>query len=169
MPKTQTPKFPTPSPSSHAKDKWLKESKPDPDPISLDQIRILEEAFLNQASDSQACFVAKVSPSTLLRYEEMYPQFAIRKEQLRALVKYQAKKNIVEKVMEGDVELSKWFADRLLKDEGYSTRTELSGANGAPLIEIVSYKKREPSIEGAIADVLEAPPPLFLSDISPTE
>lgn len=150
--------FPTPALSTLEK---LKQIQDDAIHQSLteDQISKLEEAFLNQASDAQACFIAGISQQKLKRYEEINPNFEKRKEQLRSLVKYQAKKNITEKVMSGDVEISKWLADRVLKDEGYSTRQEHTGADGMPLIEIVSYKKQQQqALEGELdTPVLSSP------------
>lgn len=103
----------------------------------------LDQAYLFMASDTQAAFIAGISKKRLERYLDTHPEYVERKERLTNMVKYQAKANISQKVLSGDVPLSQWVADRLMKEEGFSTRQEVTGENGAPLVSVVSYKTQE--------------------------
>ena len=96
-----------------------KQKKKEGRPPVVDEITLqkLEEAFSNGATDLEACFIAKISKSTLYNYQEEHPDFLERKQALKDLIKYQARKNIKEKVFDGDVETSKWYAERKMKDE----------------------------------------------------
>ena len=63
---------------------------------------------------------------TIDRYENKYPRVrqAIQNELNRALDK--AESNLFVKIMEGDIDISKWFLSRKGKTRGYTRRTELS-------------------------------------------
>lgn len=93
----------------------------------------LEGAFADGASDKTACFLAKISEATLYNYQNEHPEFLERKVELKNLTKYRAKKNIRKAIESGDVETSKWYAERKLKDEGFSPRTEVTGKDGEKL------------------------------------
>ena len=44
-----------------------------------------------------------------------------------------AERNIYDAIRAGDMEMTRWYAMRRLRDRGYAARTELVGAGGAPL------------------------------------
>lgn len=88
----------------------------------------LEEAFSNGATDLEACFIAGIGKTTLYDYCKEHEDFAERKEALKDLVKYQAKKNIVDKIKDGDVPISQWYLSRKAKDDGFSERLETEGS-----------------------------------------
>lgn len=90
----------------------------------------LEEAFSNDATDVQACFLANISPASLYNYQKENPEFLERKKALKGMTAYQAKINIKNKIIDGDVDTSKWYAERKEKNEGFSLRTELTQAEG---------------------------------------
>ena len=92
----------------------------------------LEDAFSNDATDTQACFLANISPATLYNYQQDHPEFLERKKALKGMMVYQAKINIKNKIMDGDVETSKWILPKKEKAE-YSERQELSGPDGKEL------------------------------------
>ena len=85
----------------------------------------LDGAFADGASDKMACFLAGISDNTLYNYQKEHPEYIERKTKLKDSVKFQAKKVIREAVNKGDVETSKWYAERKMKDE-FSLRTEIS-------------------------------------------
>lgn len=93
----------------------------------------LEEAFLNGASDKEACFIANISTQSLYDYQKLNPEYAERKEGLKDMPKYQAKKNIVEAIKDKNLTTSQWYAERKIKDE-FAVRSELSGTGGKDLI-----------------------------------
>lgn len=93
----------------------------------------LEDAFLHGANDKEAIFQANIGSSTFYEYCQKNPDFAERKEQLKDMVKYRAKLNVAKAINEGDKTLSQWYLERKAKDE-FSTRTEQTGKDGAPLI-----------------------------------
>lgn len=84
----------------------------------------LEEAFSNGATDLEACFLAEVSKDSLYNYQKEHPEFIERKEALKSMIKYQAKRVVSKAIKEGDKTQSNWYLDRKGKDEGFSTRSE---------------------------------------------
>ena len=103
-------------------------------PAIVDEIVLqkLEEAFSIGATDIEACGRAGISTSTLYNYQEAHPEFLERKNYLKDMPKYQARYNIVEAIKEGDKDMSKWYAERKVKEE-FSTRQETTGKDGEPL------------------------------------
>jgi single-stranded DNA-specific DHH superfamily exonuclease len=103
-------------------------------------VKILEDAFSNAATDIEACFLANISKQTLYNYQEKHPEFIDRKEALKEMVKYQAKRVVAKAINEGDKAQANWWLERKGKDEGFNSRTELTGADGKDLkIELVQY------------------------------
>lgn len=95
----------------------------------------LEEAYLNDATDSEACLVAGVSVATLYNYQKEHPDFIERKEALKDSVKYRAKINLVRAISDEekpDKETSKWWLERRAKQE-FAQRSEHTGKDGKDL------------------------------------
>jgi hypothetical protein len=94
----------------------------------------LEEAFINGASDVEACFFAGIHKQSLYDYQKLNPDFADRKEALKDQTKFQAKKNVKAKIDEKDIETSKWYLERKAKDE-FSSKSDhaLTDGEGKPL------------------------------------
>jgi hypothetical protein len=88
----------------------------------------LTNAFMNGATDAQACLYAGISPATLYRYEELHPEFRERKHLLKDNLVLRAKMNIGKAITEGKVSESLWYLERKAKDE-FSTRSEHINAN----------------------------------------
>lgn len=129
-----------------------------PTVMTPEVIAKLEEAFSNGATDLEACFLANISKDALYDYQNKYPQFSERKEALKEMVKYQARKNIVGKIKDGDVPTSQWFAERKMKDE-FSSRTEVTGRNGdglQPLLVKFIGDEKETRDNGDTSRVQEA-------------
>lgn len=104
-----------------------------PAAITTEIIGKLEVAFLNGASDKEACFVAGIGATTLYEYCNDNPQFAERKEALKEMIKYKARSNVSKAINDGDKPLSQWYLERKAKDE-FSVRTENTGKDGKDLI-----------------------------------
>ena len=94
-----------------------------PTVMTQEVIEKLEEAFSIGATDKEACFLAKISMATLYNYCQDKKEFLERKEALKDMVKYQARKNVAEAIQEGDKPLSQWYLERKAKDE-FSQKTE---------------------------------------------
>lgn len=101
-----------------------------PTVMTEEALQILEDAFCNDATDEQACFLAKICPSSLYNYQVEHPVFLERKTQLKEMIKFRAKKNMKEAIEGGSLEESKWYLERKAKNEGFSQRTELTGKDG---------------------------------------
>jgi hypothetical protein len=104
-----------------------------PTVMDKDTLRKLEDAFSNDATDIQACFLANISTTALYDYQKEHPEFTERKNALKAMITYQAKRNLKDKVISGDTETSKWLLARKEKGE-YSERLENTGKDGKDLI-----------------------------------
>lgn len=97
----------------------------------------LEIAFGNGASDREACLIAGIDTQTLYSYQLAHPEYVERKEMLKDMPKYQARKNIVDAINANNVAVSQWYAERKVKEE-FSQRTEQTGKDGEALIPPVS-------------------------------
>ena len=94
-----------------------------PTVMTPDIITKLEQAFSIGCSDDEACIYADISRMTLHRYQKDNPEFCDRKELLKQKLVLKARTNIATKINEGDIDVSKWYAERKRKDE-FSTKTE---------------------------------------------
>lgn len=91
----------------------------------LDKLELL---FSLGATDEIACKIANINPATMYNYQQEHPEFVERKEMLKNMPTWQAKANVVEKIMAGDIQQSTWWLERKAKDE-FSTRSEHFNAN----------------------------------------
>ncbi len=103
-----------------------------PKVMTPETISKLEEAFLVGATDKEACFVANISPATLYEYCKENPEYSERKEALKDMPKFLAKKNVTEAINDGDKSLSQWYLERKVKDE-FAQRSEHTGKDGKDL------------------------------------
>ncbi len=104
-----------------------------PKAVTDEVLRKLEEAFLIGATDKEACLVANIGMSTLYDYCQAHPDFADRKEELKDMPKYKARRNIVDAIDKGDKTISQWYMERKVKNE-FAQRQELTGDEGKELI-----------------------------------
>lgn len=113
-------------------------------PTKIDELVLqkLENAFSNGATDTEACFLAEISPATLYNYQKEFPEFLERKEALKEMTKYQAKVVVKQAIHKENTLTAEWYLERKAKDEGFSRRTELTGANGKDLISPEQVKER---------------------------
>lgn len=79
-------------------------------------IEKLEEAFKYGATDKEACAYVDIAPSTLYKYQEENPEFSERKEELKELPIFTARKSVVDKLAR-DGKLAFLFLERKRKDE----------------------------------------------------
>lgn len=88
-------------------------------------LRVLEDAFINGASDVQACFLAEISEEVLYYYQRKHPKYTKRKAALKDMIKYKAKKKIKHAI---DTELgcdtAKWYLER--RDSEFKPKSDLN-------------------------------------------
>lgn len=84
----------------------------------------LDDWFLSWMTDAEACLYANISPATLYRYIEANPSYWERKEELKKNIKVITKRNIKKFLDEWDKDITKFVAERKIKDE-FSLRTEV--------------------------------------------
>ena len=92
-------------------------------------VRKFDEAFMMGLSDRQACVYVGIPYSTFTTWLERNESYRTKKEELKENPKIWTKLNIVKALKEGDLETSKWYAERKMKDEGFNTRQELETKN----------------------------------------
>lgn len=98
-----------------------------PTVVTSEVIAKLEYAFAHSFTDKEACFYADIHPATLYRYEQANPEFSERKEALRLSPNLAAKETLVNGIT-GNIDQSRWWADRKISDEFASrSKVEHSG------------------------------------------
>ena len=102
-----------------------------PPKITPDVVKKLEEAFAMGCTDIEACLYADITKATLYNYQNKYPEFIDRKEQLKETPVLKARKAVVNALAK-DHEFSLKYLERKKKDE-FSLRVENTGANGGAL------------------------------------
>lgn len=103
-----------------------------PTVMTEETLNKLEQVFSLGGSDKEACLMAGISTQALYNYQKEHPEYVERKEQLKDLPKYKARKNIIEAIDANNIQVSQWYAERKIKDE-FSLRTETTGKDGNDL------------------------------------
>lgn len=115
-----------------------------PSSLTPEVVSLLEHSVMDGANITEACQVAGISRETYYKHLKEDEKFADKMADAEEYPSKVAKKNLIERIKRKDVETSKWWLERKKKDE-FSTRTENTGANGAPLtIGVVSYADTKP-------------------------
>lgn len=108
-----------------------------PKKITEEKLRLLKEGFLKDLTDEQACQYADVKLSTFYDYQAANPEFSEQKKLWKTNIGLKAKINIAAAIEDGDKELSKWYAERKMKDE-FSTKVEQEVTNTTPQIVVAT-------------------------------
>lgn len=95
-----------------------------PTVMTEDIVNKLEECFADGASDVEACFIAGISKQTLYNYQKYHPEFVDRKEGLKSLTTYRAKKVVSQSIASGDKNDAKWHLER--KDPEHNPRSNVN-------------------------------------------
>ncbi len=98
-----------------------------PTVITDEAIRKLEEAWVMDCTDLEACLYADISKTALYDYQQEHPEFAERKEALKESPFLLARKTIYQNLT--DIDTAQWYMERKKKDE-FSQRNELTGKDG---------------------------------------
>lgn len=97
-----------------------------PTVMTKDVLQKLEYAFMRGLTDLEACDYADIGTTTLYNYCEENPAFRERKEELKQHPTAKARLNVAEAIEGGDVDISKWWLERKVKDE-FSTKQTVDG------------------------------------------
>jgi glycerophosphoryl diester phosphodiesterase len=95
-----------------------------PTVMTEDVLQKLEEAFLNGASDRQACFLANIAEGTLYNYIKDNPDFGERKELLKQMTAYRAKQVIKSEIENNKADTAKWYLER--KDKEFKPKNDFT-------------------------------------------
>lgn len=102
-----------------------------PTKMTSEILKKLEEGFLMNLSDEQACLFAGISPRTLYNYQNKNDEFVQRKQLLRQQPKIDAKMKIAKEV-KSDTATAKWLLERTEK-ETYGQNIKVGGDPENPL------------------------------------
>ena len=87
-------------------------------------LHIFEEAYCNDLSDEQACYLAKIGESTLYKYQVEHPEFIERKRRLKDDTKLRARMKIREAILKEDKpDTARWYLER--KDKEFKPKQEI--------------------------------------------
>ena len=101
-----------------------------PTKMTVATIGKLEEAFSYGCTDNEACAHADIHPSTLYDYCTANPKFSERKETLKNMPTFKAKR-IIDNALDGaDLNTAHRVVDR---KEGSKVKQEITGADGGPV------------------------------------
>lgn len=96
-------------------------------------VEILEDAFRDGASITEACDLAKIDRKTYYNWIEAQEGFSTKMQEAQDWVDEVARAVVAQKITKRkDVETAKWWLERRVKDK-YSTRTENTGKDGKDL------------------------------------
>lgn len=90
----------------------------------------LEEVFAIGGTDLEAIFYADISKDAFYDYQKLHPEFAERKELLREKPVLKARQTVI-KALDNPSD-AEWYLERKRKKE-FSTRSEVTGADGTPI------------------------------------
>lgn len=102
------------------------------------KVERLIDAYKIDANDDEACFYAGILRTNLQYFQEQHPEFLYIKHACRQNLGMKAKIALANKI-EKEPE---WYLERKRKDE-YSTRSEVTGANGRELFDGLTAELRE--------------------------
>jgi hypothetical protein len=110
----------------------------------LDSVKIsqLIDAFKIDANDDEACFYAGVTIEQLKYFTTLHPEFYTIKHMCRQNLGLIAKKNFALGV-EKDKAMSLEYLKMKRKDEGYTNRSEQTGANGRDLYDAMTQELKK--------------------------
>ena len=106
----------------------------------------LKQAFGVGATDAQACFYAGIGESTFYTHCKENPEFREEMNRLKENPILKAKTNVVKEIMDGDVNVSKWFLERRAREE-FATKQELEAKAVVSIlkIDVVEDKEKKPN------------------------
>lgn len=104
-------------------------------------VRDLVSSFQDGLNVTQACWQSGIGRTTYYDEYNSNPEFADKMDRARDFASMNARKVIVNDIKRGDQSAAKWWLERRNKDE-FSTRQEVTGRGGKPLVETLSQEER---------------------------
>ena len=132
--------------------KKKKDGRGRPPVIDEKVVQKLEQAFMIDATDEEACLFAGICRTTLHKYQKQNPEFVDRKILLKKSLTLKAKLNIAASVNKGDKPDSKWLLERRAKDE-FSTKVDTDVTSAGK--ELSVYTENSESIIDLIFDKIK--------------
>jgi len=124
--------------------------------ITISVLHKLEESFMHQFSDKNACIYAGISERTLYKYQERNPEFKQRKEALKTTPDMHAQHELVTSI-KGNLNQSRWWAKNsstMRAQFGDVSKVEHSGHIAHP--EVTSDDEKADEIVKKMNDDLRA-------------
>lgn len=103
-----------------------------PTVMTTDTLDKLRQAFLMGCSDEEACIYAKIGTTTLYNYQKEHPEYVEEKRMMKKAPLLLARKTVYDS-LDKNLDSAWKYLERKRKKE-FGTRTEITGANGKPLI-----------------------------------
>lgn len=101
-----------------------------PTKMTLELVNKLEACFLIGATDTEACIVAGISRETFYKYCTKNPEFADRKDMLKDMPSYKARKVVDSALDDNDINTAHKVLDR---KEGSKVKQEITGKDGGAI------------------------------------
>jgi len=102
----------------------------------------LVRAFEDGANISEACRIAKIDRQTYYNWLEDSEEFSTLMTDSQNYPDVVAKMVLVRAIKKSDIDVSKWWAERRMKNE-FSTRNEMTGKDGEHLIPRFTVQTKE--------------------------
>ncbi len=96
-----------------------------PTVMTPEVLQKLDDAFMAEASDEAACFIAGISPGTLYKYQRENPEYINRKERLKDDVRLRARMSVARAIRtEERPDTAKWYLER--KDRAFKAKSDVT-------------------------------------------
>ena len=96
--------------------------------MTPDLVAKLFEAFAYGLTDAEACLYCGINDKTMYSYFIKHPDQQERKELVKKKPIMRAKLNVVNSIDSGDLDISKWYLERKVKEE-FSLKQEYELSN----------------------------------------
>jgi len=103
--------------------KHVKPRGKDKSGISKEQLKMLVQAWKWEYPDSHACDYAGVTLGKLKVFFRKHPEWREKRDNLKATGEMTVRKNLVESLKKGDMQTTKWFAERRMPE--YQTKGQI--------------------------------------------
>lgn len=104
-------------------------------------VRLLVQSLQDGLNVSQACWQSGITRDTYYNHYNNNPEFSDRMDRARAFPSMNSRKGIVKAIKDGDIHSMRWWLEHRDKDE-FSTRQELTGRKGQPLVQTLSTEEK---------------------------
>ncbi len=117
--------------------------------IAPEKLHKLEMGFSYALTDIEACLYAGIAPRTLYYFQDENPKYVQRKERLKKTPNIQAKKTIVENLV--DVSTAQWWAEHKMNDE-FATKTKSEHSGKIQTEDVTPPSESDEAVKRATAE-----------------